>query len=69
MQKKSKTSFPVDCLASENNTNIMARKLQEFGFQFTPVKWDMSNNFFKRQSSKPIATAFLSYLWLTKKMN
>ena len=31
-------------LASNNNTNVMARKFQKFVGQFTPIKWSVPHN-------------------------
>ena len=56
---RAKTSSPVHSLASNSNSNTMILKMKKFKCQFTPIKQNLSNDFFKRQLSKTIATEYL----------
>ena len=49
---KAKASSSVRCLASNSNTNTMILKLNKFKCQFTPIKWNVSNDLFQMAISK-----------------
>ena len=45
---KAKTSSSVHSIASNSNTNTIILKLKKFKCQFTPIKWNVSNDPFQK---------------------